>query len=145
MERQLLVDSFSNKLAMSMGLSIIELAKCKNLCIGVSISRLNHTVFLYLDEGLPADKHNWINRKANVAKHFEESSLAVKEDLAEGGMTLSDTFALDKTEYVARGGSIPIMVKGAGLIGTITVTGLRDVDDHQLIVDALQADYEFTS
>jgi len=30
------------------------------------------------------------------------------------------------------------MVESAGLIATITVTGLADVDDHQLIVDALQ-------
>ncbi len=138
MQRQLVLKSFSNKNAMQMGLQIVDLAQKKGLIIGVEVSRLNHKVFLFIDDGLPADKHNWIRRKANVAKHFEESSLAVKEDLAKGNMSLKDTFALDDRDYIARGGSIPIMVESAGLIATITVTGLADVDDHQLIVDALQ-------
>ena len=138
MQRQLVVKSFSNKSAMQMGLKIVDLAQKKGLIIGVDISRLNHTVFMFIDDGLPADKHNWIRRKANVAKHFEESSLAVKEDLAKGNMSLSETFGLDGTDYVARGGSIPVMLEDAGLIATITVTGLPDVEDHQLIVDALQ-------
>ncbi|OUS35749.1 hypothetical protein A9R01_06600 ['Osedax' symbiont bacterium Rs2_46_30_T18] len=137
-QRQLVLKSFSNKNAMQMGLQIVDLAQKKGLIIGVEVSRLNHKVFLFIDDGLPADKHNWIRRKANVAKHFEESSLAVKEDLAKGNMSLKDTFALDDRDYIARGGSIPIMVESAGLIATITVTGLADVDDHQLIVDALQ-------
>ena len=137
MERQLVVSSFSNKLSMSMGLKIIELANGKGLSIGVEVSRLNHTVFLYLDDGLPADKHNWIKRKANIVKHFEESSLAVKEDLINGGMSLKGTFGLDETQFVAKGGSMPIMVEGVGLVGIVTVTGLSDVDDHQIIVDAL--------
>lgn len=145
MERKLIVHSFSNKLAMDMGLKVLELAKSKNFCIGVSICRLNHTVFLYLDEGLSADKQNWIVRKANVAKHFEESSLAVKVNLANKGMTLGGTFGLDETQFVARGGSIPIMVREVGTIGAITVTGLSDKDDHQLIVDALSNCVEFVS
>ncbi|WP_025822215.1 heme-binding protein [Shewanella marina] len=143
MEKQLVVDSFSNKLAMDIGLKIIQLAKARNLCISVAINRINHIVFLYLDDGLPADKHCWLNRKANLAMHFEESSLAVKQDLINGAMTLAGTFALDETQFVARGGAIPIMVRGSGLIGAVTVTGLQDTDDHQLIVDALAADVEF--
>ena len=138
MQRQLLLKSFSNKEALKMGLKVVDLAQQKGLIIGVEISRLNQTVFLFIDDGLPADKHNWIRRKANVAKHFEESSLAVKEDLAKGNMSLKETFGLDDTDYVARGGSIPIMVEDAGLIATVTVTGLPDVEDHQLIVDALR-------
>ena len=34
-------------------------------------------IFLFVDDNLPADKHLWLRRKANVAKHFEESSLSV--------------------------------------------------------------------
>ena len=143
MERQLVVESFSNRMAKDMGLKIIELAHQKNLTIGVEVCRLNHTVFLYLDNGLPADKHNWIRRKANVSKHFEESSLAVKEDLAKGSMSLDETFALDVSQYIARGGSMPIMVKETGLVGVITVSGLSDVDDHKIIVDALSDHYMF--
>jgi uncharacterized protein (UPF0303 family) len=137
MERQLITDRFSNRIAMDMGLAIIELARQRDVRIGVSIRRLNQTVFEFIDDDLSTDKHNWIRRKANTVMHFAESSLAVRLDLERMGKTLAGDFGLDPVDYIAKGGSIPIMVNGAGLIGTVTVTGLKDVDDHQLIVDAL--------
>lgn len=141
MIKKIELESFSNKLALQMGLQIVELATSRQLHIGIKISRLNHDVFLYLDDSLPADKHLWLNRKANVAKHFEESSLSVKNDLINGNMTLEKTFALDSKNYIAKGGAIPIFVKGAGMVATITVSGLKDIDDHQIIVEALQGKF----
>ncbi len=132
------LDSFSNKIALEMALTIIDLAKSRNQHIAVEICRLNHTIFMYVDDNLPADKHNWLRRKANVAKQFEESSLSVKNDLKEGNMTLDKTFALDEKDFLAKGGSIPIFVKHAGMIGTITVSGLHDEEDHKIIIDALK-------
>lgn len=133
--------SFSNKDAYEMGSAIIKLAESKNQKIAIEVARLNHSVFLYFAEGLPADKHDWLRRKANVAKRFEESSLAVKNDLARGGMTLEQTFGLDSKDYIDRGGAIPIFVKGAGMVATITVSGLKDVEDHGIIVEALKGTY----
>lgn len=135
------LDSFSNKIALEMGLTIIDLAKSRNQHIAVEICRLNHTVFIYVDDNLPTDKHNWLRRKANVAKQFEESSLSVKNDLKQGNMTLDKTFALDEKDFLAKGGSIPIFVKNAGMIATITVSGLHDEEDHKIIIDALKGKY----
>lgn len=142
MERQLITDHFTNRMALEMGLAIIELARKKDVRIGVSIQRLNHTVFEFIDDGLPADKHNWIRRKNNTVMHFEESTLAVKHDLEQKGKTLEGDFGLNAADYIAKGGAIPIMLRESGMIGIITVTGLKDVDDHQLIVDALP-EYRF--
>jgi uncharacterized protein (UPF0303 family) len=135
------LESFSNKVAMDMGVRIIELAKSRNQAIAVEISRLNHTVFLYVDDELPADKHNWLRRKANVAKHFEESSLAVKTTLENRQMSLEKPFGLEEKDYIAKGGSIPVFVKNAGMVATITVSGLRDFEDHDIIIEALQGKY----
>lgn len=132
---------FSNRTALEMGLAIIALAKSRNQRIALEISRLNHTVFLYIDDDLPVDKHNWLRRKANVAKQFEESSLSVKEDLRNGNMTLEKTFGLDAKDFMAKGGSIPIFVKDGGMIATITVSGLRDEEDHTVIIEALKGKY----
>lgn len=129
---------FSNRMALEMGLAIIELAKTRKQIIGVEITRLNQPVFLYIDDSLPVDKHHWIKRKANTAKHFEESSLSVRFELERKNRTLEQFYGLNENEYVAKGGAIPLFVDGAGLIGIITVTGLPDTDDHQLIIDALQ-------
>lgn len=135
------LDSFSNRIAFEMGSRIIDLAKSRNQHIAVEICRLNHTVFIYVDDNLPVDKHNWLRRKANVAKQFEESSLSVKNDLKEGSMTLEKTFGLDEKDFLAKGGSIPIFIKNAGMIATITVSGLHDEEDHKIIIDALQGKY----
>ncbi len=137
MVKRIELEQFSNKLALQMGLAVVELAKSRDQHIGIEISRLNHTVFLYIDDSLPADKRNWLRRKANVAKRFEESSLAVKNDLEAGKMSLDKTFGLDERDFLAKGGSIPIFVKGAGMVATITVSGLHDIQDHQIIIDAL--------
>lgn len=139
--RKIELESFTNSLALKMGLKIVELAKSRNQQIAVEIQRLTHSVFHYIDDGLPADKLNWLRRKANVAKHFEESSLSVKLDLQQNNMTLDGTFALDKKEYLAKGGAIPLFVKGAGLVATITVSGLHDEADHQIILDALSGEF----
>ena len=135
------LDSFSNKLGLEIGLTIVNLAKERNQNIAVQVERLNHTIFLYVDDNLPADKHNWLRRKANVTKHFEESSLNVKHDLINGNMTLEKTFALNEKEYLAKGGSIPVFVKNAGMIAVVTVSGLHDVEDHNIIVEALKGSY----
>ena len=135
------LDSFSNRMALEMGLAIIDLAKSRNQHIAVEICRLNQTVFIYVDDNLPVDKHNWLRRKANVAKQFEESSLSVKNDLKEGGMSIENTFGLDDKDFLAKGGSVPVFVKNAGLIATITVSGLHDEEDHKIIIDALKGKF----
>ena len=139
--RKIELDSFNNRLGMEMGLAIIDLAKKKNKNIAVQVERLNHIIFLYVDENLPADKHDWLKRKANVSKRFEQSSLSVKNDLVNGNMTLKETFALDDKEYLAKGGSIPVFVKNAGMIAIITVSGLHDEEDHKIIIDALKGKF----
>lgn len=135
------LDSFNNKLGLEIGLTIVNLAKEKNQNIAVQVERLNHVIFLYLDDKLPADKHNWLRRKANVVKNFEESSLSVKNDLLDGNMTLEGTFALNPNDFLAKGGSLPIFVKNAGMVAIVTVSGLSDEDDHKIIIEALKGKY----
>jgi uncharacterized protein (UPF0303 family) len=141
MIEKITLKKFTNKIALDMGRKIIELSESRNQEIAVEVRRLNHTIFLYIGETLPADKHNWLRRKANVAILFEESSLNVKMDLEKGSMSLDKTFALRNSDYIAKGGAIPIFVENAGMVGAITVSGLKDVEDHQIIVDALMDSY----
>ena len=141
MNTKIELEKFTNRMALEMGLAVVELAKSRNQNIAIEICRLNQSVFMYIDDNLPADKHNWLRRKANVAKQFEESSLNVKNDLKDGNMTLEKTFGLDDKDFIAKGGSIPIFIKHAGMVATITVSGLHDEEDHKIIIDALKGKY----
>ncbi|HFK5581492.1 heme-degrading domain-containing protein [Elizabethkingia anophelis] len=139
--RRIELDSFSNRIGFDMGVKIIDLAKNRNQHIAVEVCRLNHTIFLYVDDTLPVDKHNWLRRKANIARQFEESSLSVKNDLKEGNMNLERTFGLDEKDFLAKGGAIPIFVKNGGMIAVVTVSGLHDEEDHNIIIEALKGSY----
>ncbi|HAY3541792.1 TPA: heme-degrading domain-containing protein [Elizabethkingia anophelis] len=139
--RRIELDSFSNRIGFDMGVKIIDLAKSRNQHIAVEVCRLNHTIFLYVDDTLPVDKHNWLRRKANIARQFEESSLSVKNDLKEGNMNLEKTFGLDEKDFLAKGGAIPIFVKNGGMIAVVTVSGLHDEEDHNIIIEALKGSY----
>ncbi|WP_233899751.1 heme-binding protein [Tenacibaculum piscium] len=132
------LESFSNRVGLEIGMAIVDLAKERQQRVAVKIERLNYTIFLYVDDNLPADKLNWLRRKANVVRNFEESSLSVKHQLKKGKMTLNGTFALDSKEYLARGGSIPIFVKNTGMVAIVSVSGLHDKQDHAIIIDGLK-------
>ncbi len=134
---KIVVEKFSNRIALEMGLAIAELATEKNVQVGVEIRRLNYSVFLFIDENLSADIQNWLRRKANVAKHFERSSLSVRQEFKDAAV-LQTTFGLDEKDHALSGGSMPIFLKEGGMIGTVTVSGLKDEDDQQLIIDALK-------
>jgi uncharacterized protein (UPF0303 family) len=54
--------------------------------------------------------------------------------------TLEERALLDPREYAAHGGAFPVIIKGVGPIGTITVSGLPQEEDHALVVRVV-ADY----
>ena len=135
------LEKFTNSIALEMGLAVVDLAKSRNQHIAIEICRLNQSVFLFIDDSLTVDKHNWLRRKANVAKQFEESSLNVKNDLKDKNMTLEKTFGLDEKDFIAKGDSIPIFVKNSGMVAMITVSGLHDGEDHKIIIDALKGKF----
>lgn len=135
------LQEFSNAIAMQMATDVIALAKQRNQHIAIEIKRLNYTVFLYVDDNLPSDKIDWLRRKANLVKRFEDSSLSIKNDFIKEHLKLYETFGLKDEDYVLKGGAIPIFVKGAGMVAIITVSGLHDVEDHNIIIEALQGKY----
>lgn len=65
----------------------------------------------------------------------------MRNDLKEGNLTLEKTFGLDEKYFLAKGGSIAIFIKGVGMVATITVSGLNDEEDHQIIIEALKGKF----
>ena len=144
--QKITLSSFSNRLAQQLGRTIFTLAQQRNVKVAISIERMDHRVFLYVDDGLSAVNLNWINRKVNVVKHFKKSSLAVKHQLQSENKSLSKHYGLDDEHHVAKGGAIPIFTNEEEMIAIVTVSGLKDIDDHNIVLDAfveLQNDLTF--
>ena len=64
--------------------------------------------------------------------------LAAPQDAA--GATLADKHGLPISDYSPHGGAFPLTVAGAGVIGSITASGLPQRADHEFVVEALCAE-----
>jgi len=52
--------------------------------------------------------------------------------------TLQAKIGVELKDYAPHGGCFPILLQGTGCVGTITVSGLPQRDDHALVVAVLQ-------
>ncbi len=138
-EKLLQFTEFSNETALKIGMLLIEKAKRENKVIAIDISRSNgQQLFHYELDGTCEDNGHWPVRKARVVNRFGHSSLYIGTRLKRDGETLHGSLFLEPAEYSAYGGSFPIIIKNAGIIGTITVAGLPDVEDHNLVVSCIK-------
>jgi uncharacterized protein (UPF0303 family) len=53
--------------------------------------------------------------------------------------SLLNEYALPVADYAEAGGSFPLAIDGTGVVGSVTISGLADRDDHELVVEALCA------
>jgi uncharacterized protein (UPF0303 family) len=53
--------------------------------------------------------------------------------------TLFESQGLPVADYATHGGSFPLAVAGAGVVGSVTVSGLPQRADHELVVEVLCA------
>ena len=90
--------------------------------------------------GTTPDNVEWVRRKGNVMARFHRSSYAIGREMEEKKSNLFDRYGLPVADYACHGGSFPLRVVGAGVIGSVTVSGLPERADHQLAVEALCAE-----
>ena len=51
---------------------------------------------------------------------------------------LAGSSRLDIDQYAAHGGAFPVIVRDVGVVGTVTVSGLPQEEDHRLVVQVLR-------
>jgi uncharacterized protein (UPF0303 family) len=87
--------------------------------------------------GSTPDNAEWVRRKGNTVARFHRSSYAIGLELKELNSSLTERYELSSADYASHGGSCPLKVAGAGVIGSVTVSGLPQRADHELVVEAL--------
>jgi uncharacterized protein (UPF0303 family) len=136
-EQELQFTSFDEETAWRIGSSVRQMAVARKLILVVDVRRFGQPLFYSALAGTTPDNVEWIRRKGNVTARFHRSSYALRLEMEEKKSTLFDRYGLPIADYAAHGGCFPIRVKGAGAIGSMTVSGLPDRSDHQLAVEAL--------
>lgn len=137
-ERRLVFDRFSFADAWSLGCLLVELADERSLPVTIDITRGEQQLFHAALTGTAADNDQWVTRKTRTVRRFGNSSFLVGLRHRATGTPFEDRPWNDTSVYAAHGGSFPVNIRDSGLIGTVTVSGLPQLDDHRLVVEAIE-------
>jgi len=137
-EERLQFGSFSNDRGIDLGLMILDRARSRGLALAVDVRRHGMCLFHAATKGATPDNAAWIERKVRVVDRFGHSSLYMGTFGRAKGIDLESRFQLPPDTYAFDGGAFPILLQGTGPIGTVTVSGLPQREDHALVVWALE-------
>jgi uncharacterized protein (UPF0303 family) len=136
-ERELVFSEFDEELAWKLGSRLREIASAQSFPVVIEIKRFGQPLFYSALNGSTPDNAEWVRRKGNTVARFHCSSYAIGLGLKELNSSLAEKYELSSTDYASHGGSFPLKVAGAGVIGSVTVSGLPQRADHELVVEAL--------
>lgn len=136
-EETLQFDHFNEDTAWQLGRLLYERAASESWPLVIDVSRFDRQLFFASRPGVCFDNHDWVRRKANTVQRFLRSSYRLALELAKAQLDITQRYHLSPADYAWVGGSFPITMRGSGVIGSITVSGLPDREDHQIVVDAL--------
>lgn len=137
-EERLVFPSFTHETGIAVGEALLAAGREARLPIAIDVSAFGQTVFHAALPGTAPDNDEWIRRKQRVVHRFQQSSYLVGRELAARGLTIEERWFVSSREFSPHGGCFPIRltVRG-GVIGTVTVSGLTEDQDHQLVVDTI--------
>jgi len=138
-EARLVFDRFDEDTAWDLGVRLRDAALSAGLPVAISIRRNGQRLFHAALPGASADNDGWLARKSAVVDRYGRSSLRVGEQFRFAGTSFDEDSRLDPSRFAAHGGAFPILVRGTGCIGSVAVSGLPQLEDHRLVVEALEA------
>ncbi|BCW80453.1 heme-degrading domain-containing protein [Arthrobacter sp. NicSoilC5] len=136
--RELQFPGFSLDDALNLGLLLVELGKERSLPIAIDIAKGEQVLFHVALPGATPDNGHWIRAKQRTALRYEAPSLLVGLRGRLGGGRIEDNAWFDQSRYAAHGGAFPIHVTGVGVVASVAVSGLPQLQDHELVVEALR-------
>ena len=137
-QQDLLLTHFDYDFAWALGVRMRDLALRTAAPVAITLAHGTAVVFSVLMPGATLDNLDWAARKRAVSHRFHRSSLAMRLEAEAAGYDFNARFRLPETDYAASGGGVPLILRGGTLIGTAAISGLPDVEDHKLVVAALQ-------
>ena len=136
-ERELQLQQFDAEMAWQLGLRLRELARANEASVVIDVRRFSEPLFYCALPGTSPDNLEWVRKKSNVVARFYRSSYAIGLSMQQQQKDFFDVYGLSPEHYQPHGGSFPLAVAGAGIIGSVTVSGLPQRGDHELVVEAL--------
>lgn len=136
-ERVLIADRWNDDMAWEVGSLIRLWASDGSWPVAIDIRLFHRPQFFASMPGSSPDNVDWIRRKSNVVERYHKSSFRMGCELALKEDTLAQRYGLPVRDFAEHGGSFPVGLAGVGVIGSVTMSGLAQEQDHMAIVRAL--------
>lgn len=136
-ERRLRLPAFDETIAWKLGSRLRQLAEERGQAVTIEIRLGGATVFLAAMPGTAPANADWARRKRNLVELLHISSYRVGLEAARDGRSAIEVMGLDPRHHADHGGAFPVAVHGVGVVGVITVSGLPQRADHELVVEVL--------
>jgi uncharacterized protein (UPF0303 family) len=137
-EQELQFPKFNEDTAWQIGSRLVEKSTSEGLPITIDITRGSHQLFHASLRGTSADNDEWVKRKVRLVYRFGHSSFYIGQLLKSKGKRIEEAFLVSENDYAPHGGCFPIIIKDTGMVGTLTISGLAQEDDHKLAVQAIR-------
>ena len=138
-ERELELPRLDAEIAWQLGSRLRAMAHERRLAVVIDIRRFGQPLFYAAMDDTTPDNVEWVRRKSNVVARFHRSSYAVGLRGKQKDQNIYESQGLPLADYATHGGSFPLAVSGAGVVGSITVSGLPMREDHELVIEGLCA------
>jgi uncharacterized protein (UPF0303 family) len=135
-EQDLILTAFDETVAFALGSAIRDRALAEGLSLVVDIRTWDRQMFFAATAGTTVDNAEWVRRKINTVRRFHKASYRISLERGGDGV-FPEIVNADPADYVIAGGGFPIRVKGAGIVGCLTISGLPGREDHGVAVAAL--------
>jgi len=137
-EERLQFERFDADIAWKIGSWLRNTAAAQNQSIAIDITLAGAPLFYHAMLGATPNNAEWIRRKKNVMARFHKSTYAVGLEYQRNSTTLEARTGAPLVDFVTAGGCFPIRIRGsAAVLGSITVSGLPERHDHELVVRAV--------
>ena len=138
-EASIVFERFDEEQAFRIGVLLRDRGVRDGLPIVIDVRTWDRALFFAALPGSTDANADWVRRKVNTVRRMGRSSYrAALEQNAPDGL-FPQRHGLDPQDYVLAGGSFPIRLAAAGIIGCVTISGLPQRQDHAIVVEALCA------
>lgn len=136
-ESELQFALFNNQTAWQLGCSLKKIAEDNNALVAIEVYAFNQTLFSHAMSSTELDNQIWIKRKRQTVLRFGHSSYYMGRYNQAKNREFEQQVHINAYDYCAHGGAFPIRIKKCGLVGVVTVSGLPQEEDHQMVIDAI--------
>jgi uncharacterized protein (UPF0303 family) len=105
--------------------------------IAIDIQLHSMPLFYCALPGSTPDNTDWIRGKRNLVLRTSRSSYRIGLTLAQQQTTLGAQTRLPLRDFATHGGDFPVTLARTGCIGPVIVSGQKQQDDHNLVVEGL--------